>query len=111
MDSVDFCDRMGQECTAIKLYHHHLYSKGPLVRKLLYQNEYTFAFSVGDQWMDDPMHMAMNQNGFRSIIVSQVDDKETHASSKLSTHQEVRQLLKYLAKCDLSSPCRRCFLL
>ncbi|POW19142.1 hypothetical protein PSHT_04959 [Puccinia striiformis] len=58
---------------------------------------HTIGLSIGDQYVDEPMHILMRSRGFLSVIVTKHEEQETYARNKLSDHREVYNLLKALS--------------
>ncbi|POW02142.1 hypothetical protein PSTT_11968 [Puccinia striiformis] len=73
--------------------------KGLLAEKLIERQTHldTIGLSIGDQYVDEPMHILMRSRGFLSVIVTKHEEQETYARNKLSDHREVYNLLKALS--------------
>ncbi|EFP78121.1 uncharacterized protein PGTG_04077 [Puccinia graminis f. sp. tritici CRL 75-36-700-3] len=73
-------------------------NKGLLAQKLLerFTHPDAVGLSIGDQYIDEPMHRSMRSRGFFSVVVTKHEDQYTYARNKLSNHKEVHDLLKSL---------------
>ncbi|KAH9456975.1 hypothetical protein Pst134EA_020881 [Puccinia striiformis f. sp. tritici] len=78
---------------------HRSCNKGLLAEKLIERQTHldTIGLSIGDQYIDEPMHILMRSRGFLSVIVTKHEEQETYARNKLSDHREVYNLLKALS--------------
>ncbi|KAA1065943.1 threalose-6-phosphate phosphatase [Puccinia graminis f. sp. tritici] len=97
--------RYGSCYDAIMLSHRTAYDKGNLVNKLLEdrltrENPIKFAICFGDERIDEPMHEAMTRRSFPAIFVGQTGQhvpRKTHASARMSSHQDVVEFLERMS--------------
>ncbi|KAH9471180.1 hypothetical protein MJO29_003039 [Puccinia striiformis f. sp. tritici] len=75
----------------VAIVHNPTVNKKTLVERLLRKQKYDFAFSVGDDIIDEGMHEAINalKGHSYSIVVSENPEQKTAATHKLATHEDV----------------------
>ncbi|POW09847.1 hypothetical protein PSTT_06503 [Puccinia striiformis] len=100
----------------VAIVHNPTVNKKTLVERLLRKQKYDFAFSVGDDIIDEGMHEAINalKGHSYSIVVSENPEQKTAATHKLATHEDVYRFFKALfvtPECRISAMSYLVFLL
>lgn len=82
------------------IYFNPEYTKGDFVRRYIEKNLRSktnhYILAMGDLSIDESMFLEVNLRGQYSVVVSSDDRKETHATEKLGTPEDVLEFLQQL---------------